>query len=586
MKICFSLANTLFFPLADWLKKKNHQIIIIPATTNKKTLSVFLEAKRKYNFGPFDKNGFWLIEKNISYQKKLEDYLKRENPDLVVSDMVFPSGYLARIIKSLNIPTVSYCFGIDIQYLPEIKYGFKFNERIRKLIKDSIKHFDGFLGSTFALERLKENWKIKSKNLWPIVFPVESPARLKNKAFLKKKWGFKKDDFIVLALCRIHPVKGIEYLIKAIPQVIKKKKICLVIAGFVDKPYYQKELNSLVEKLNLNKYIKFIGAVFGRKKQEIFSLADVFVISSLNDANPKTSLEAINFGSPLITTRVGFYKDFLVDGKNCLLVRKKSPKDIANKIILLASNQKLREKLISEEKKLAKKLSWRKQINIWIKTLEKAAILRKRKVLVFAAHPDDEIIGCGGSILKHVKRGNEVYLVWLTLGGKGERLFHGKPLAKIRKEEAKNVAKFLGVKKIKFLMAKDRQIKDQRKILQAKIIKIIKEFQPDYIYTHHGNDKHKFGDHKATYQIVKNSLRYIKDKNFLKKILAFEVWTPIKKPNYLEDISLYFPEKIKALQKYKSQICSFPYKEMVKRRARKRGKKLGKNKFAEAFKII
>ncbi len=73
------------------------------------------------------------------------------------------------------------------------------------------------------------------------------------------------------------------------------------------------------------------------------------------------------------------------------------------------------------------------------------------RVLVFAPHPDDDIIGCGGSIAKHVRGGSDVTVVYMTSGDAGSLKYSKGELAKMREAEAKNAAKVLGVKDLVFL---------------------------------------------------------------------------------------------------------------------------------------
>ena len=172
-----------------------------------------------------------------------------------------------------------------------------------------------------------------------------------------------------------------------------------------------------------------------------------------------------------------------------------------------------------------------------------------KKILVVAAHPDDEILGCGGTIAKHVANGDNVDVIFLTNGVSARNLKKKSLKKNINKRinAAIKAAKIVGANTPYFLNFSDNQL-DKHPLLKIikSLEKIINKIKPEKIYTHFDNDLNI--DHKITNQAVITICRPQK-KNKVKEILFFEVpssteWqisrnTKNFDPNWFEDISKY-----------------------------------------------
>ena len=102
-------------------------------------------------------------------------------------------------------------------------------------------------------------------------------------------------------------------------------------------------------------------------------------------------------------------------------------------------------------------------------------------IMVFAPHPDDDIIACGGSMAKHLRQGNQVQVVYLTSGEAGSHKYSKEELAVIRKEEARRATASLGIKQISFLGMPDGYISYTRENLLT-LVNIIRSERPSLIY--------------------------------------------------------------------------------------------------------
>ncbi len=209
------------------------------------------------------------------------------------------------------------------------------------------------------------------------------------------------------------------------------------------------------------------------------------------------------------------------------------------------------------------------------------------KVLVVAAHPDDEVLGCGATIAKHTKSKDMVQVVFLSDG------FSSRRNDSNRDNSAERSSKVLKCKNPIFLNFPDNQM-DSVSLLSIvrKIEEVIGDFQPNIVYTHHFGDLNI--DHKITHKAVMTACR--PQPNFcVKEIYSFEIlsathWQSQSMsnafiPNYFIDVSDFMDIKEKALQCYNNEIREYPHArsyKAIQSLALYRGSTVG-FKLAEAF---
>jgi len=205
------------------------------------------------------------------------------------------------------------------------------------------------------------------------------------------------------------------------------------------------------------------------------------------------------------------------------------------------------------------------------------------KVLVIAPHPDDESIGCGGMLLLHVSRGDQVVPVFLTSGELGLRHLPREEAWRIREGEARNAAEILGIASPVFLRRSDWFVGEDVKGAAEGLESVLKKETPDLIYLPHALEWHP--DHKAALLVLRAAL---KNCGIPAPVLrSYEVWTPQTEYDHVEDISSVMPRKIQALAAHKSQMeGEFDYKRAVIGLNQFRGALAGKCAFAEVFQTI
>jgi LmbE family N-acetylglucosaminyl deacetylase len=213
------------------------------------------------------------------------------------------------------------------------------------------------------------------------------------------------------------------------------------------------------------------------------------------------------------------------------------------------------------------------------------------KLLIVAAHPDDEVLGCFGTVSKLIKKGYEAYTLILSQGktSRGE----GDEEIAILKEEIQKANGVIGIKKIFLENFPDNSF-DSVPLLTIikKISKVIEEIKPEIIFTHYANDLNI--DHRLTYQALITATRPMQG-CFVKEIYSFEIlssteWNyPLSfLPDIYFDITDTLENKIKAMNCYKSELRDFPHPRSLKGielNAHYWGMRVGK-KAIEAFKVV
>jgi LmbE family N-acetylglucosaminyl deacetylase len=199
-------------------------------------------------------------------------------------------------------------------------------------------------------------------------------------------------------------------------------------------------------------------------------------------------------------------------------------------------------------------------------------------VLVVAPHPDDEAIGCGGALCLHTGRGDRAVAVFLTSGELGLKHLPPEEAWRVREAEAEAAGEVLGLAQLIFLRCPDWYVGDATVEAAARLRVIIERETPDAIYLPHGEEWHP--DHRAALPIVTRALR---NTGIKPTLFAYEVWTPLREYDHVEDISAVMERKRRAVRRYRSQLSGFRYDRAAQGLAQYRGALAGHCMYAEVF---
>jgi LmbE family N-acetylglucosaminyl deacetylase len=188
------------------------------------------------------------------------------------------------------------------------------------------------------------------------------------------------------------------------------------------------------------------------------------------------------------------------------------------------------------------------------------------RVLVFAPHPDDEVLGCGGSIAKLTAGGARVHVAYLTSGEQGSGTVPPAELGPAREGEARAAVSLLGVAPgdVTFARFGDGQVSPCDLAQAEAVMRLVRQVRPEFVYVPHEHDG-SF-DHRAAHRLVMRAADMAGSRNFahlggphwVPCVLGYEVWSPISRPSYLEDISAFTAAKTAALGCYSSQAGKGP----------------------------
>lgn len=226
--------------------------------------------------------------------------------------------------------------------------------------------------------------------------------------------------------------------------------------------------------------------------------------------------------------------------------------------------------------------------------------MKSSAVLVVAAHPDDEVLGCGGTIARHAEAGDEVHVLILGEGvtsrdSRRDNQKRRKDIASLDRAVAA-AAKTLGVAKVHRAYLPDNRF-DSVDLLDVikEVERVVEIVHPDRLYTHHAGDLNI--DHRIVHQAAVTAARPMPGGS-VSTVLAFEIpssteWQGANSdrpflPQVYREVTRTLKKKLKALGAYRSEIRPYPHPRSLRSveiLARHRGTAAGMEA-AEAFMLV
>jgi LmbE family N-acetylglucosaminyl deacetylase len=183
------------------------------------------------------------------------------------------------------------------------------------------------------------------------------------------------------------------------------------------------------------------------------------------------------------------------------------------------------------------------------------------KILVVGAHPDDEVLGVGGTMAKHAKAGDDVHVLIATEGTTQQ--YNDESIVEEKRDHARECANVLGVEQVHFGDLPDMRLQETPHVeLNALIEDVISEVQPDIVYTHSRREVNL--DHVAIHD---STIVATRPTSCVSKVLAYE--TPSStdfavrnagfQPSLFVDVTAFLDDKIEAFEQYDNETRAYPH---------------------------
>jgi len=355
---CQSLSSNFLLELLPYIAKE-HDVHIFTGkwdrTNNKRVF---------FHKIPLLFSNFFLQELSFSIASTL--IMKNQTFDVTIAQ---PTRYL-----SPDIALMEFCYKGWGEYKKKIGLKLTLAERLSPLIERyNLKKCKNIIATSEGIKReVMEFYQIPEDKIRVIpngVNPDEFFFTKKEKMRLRKKFGFSKDDKILLFVGRDLKRKGLEYILRALP-LVKEKNVKLIVCGGDDE-YHR----NIVKELNQENHVIFTGHV--KNVPEYCAVSDVFVFPTFYEGFSFATLEAAASSLPIIATIANGTEDLIEDGENGFLLKVRTPEAIANKINLLFENEKLRIKMGGNARKtVVEKYSFDKIANQILEFINEVSISR------------------------------------------------------------------------------------------------------------------------------------------------------------------------------------------------------------------
>jgi LmbE family N-acetylglucosaminyl deacetylase len=218
-----------------------------------------------------------------------------------------------------------------------------------------------------------------------------------------------------------------------------------------------------------------------------------------------------------------------------------------------------------------------------------------RRILVVAAHPDDEVLGVGATVARHARAGDEVHALIVaegssSRGGSRDAAVKAHEIESLR-ESARAAARVLGAHPPRFGDGPDNRLDEMALLDVVKIVEHhVADVRPETVYTHHAGDLNV--DHRVVHQAVLTACRPLPGSS-VREILAYETvssteWGTPFVPNHFVAVDGFVDAKLRALECYRSEMREFPHPrsaESIRALAAFRGASIGASA-AEAFAVV
>lgn len=276
---------------------------------------------------PIDRK--YLYEFIPEFSENLEDYIHREKEDYdIIHSHYWLSGLAGAFVKTkLGLPHVHTYHTLG--FMKKRALG-RPEHKSRANSERQIAHISDAIISSSAEEKesLVEEYGISPSKV-EVVYPGVNPRLFYpgDDRTILKRTDFRQDDFILLYVGRIEPVKGLAIVIEALkimehknPQLFEKSKLLVIGGGNKKEELFTNEevsrIKRQIEQYRFQNKVIFLGSIDQSQLRKYYSAADALVVPSLYESFGLVTVEALACGTPIIVSQIGKMKSIVKEGKN------------------------------------------------------------------------------------------------------------------------------------------------------------------------------------------------------------------------------------------------------------------------------
>ncbi|MHA1596623.1 MAG: glycosyltransferase [Candidatus Asgardarchaeia archaeon] len=302
-----------------------------------KTFKFFMKNLSFYPMVSLIRRPMRVYRENL-YALNLMRVVEENKIDLIHSHFAYQEGLVGLLAKRrCKKPLIVSVHGFDILCEPSVGYGIRLSRRYDRIVKFVLERADAIIAaSTATFDEARSI--VSDEGKVHLIFngvDVERFNPMLDGSFIKKSLGIENKK-VVFTLKGHKPVYGIEYLIRAIPIVVKERDdVVFVIGGDGPLRDFHEDLSS---KLGVRDKVIFVGRIPHDEAPYYISMSNVVVVPSIQEAFGLIVSEAMACGKPVVGSDVGGIRDQIINGYDGFLVSPKSPDEIAERILWLLEN--------------------------------------------------------------------------------------------------------------------------------------------------------------------------------------------------------------------------------------------------------
>lgn len=279
--------------------------------------------------------------------------LPQHRPDIIHVEGAYPHGVIAALAAP-NIPIALTLQGADVMSEPAYDYGYGRFARVRAMLRWAFERSALVRGDSVQIRDLavrlgcppEKAIAIPYNITWGNYLPAgtEAAFRAEARQQIAAKLGIAPDAPLVLSLGRLHPFKGVEYLIRAVPAILQAVPDAQIIVGGPSRQTprfgdYGAYLANLAAELGVAHAVHFIGAVPYDDARAYFAAADVLVIPSVVEAFNRVLVEAAAVGTPAVVTSTTGVADYAGAAGSAIVVPPEAAEPIAMGVVTILTDR-------------------------------------------------------------------------------------------------------------------------------------------------------------------------------------------------------------------------------------------------------